>query len=747
MKNTINLKKLLLFIVLFIIIIIILNSVLTYNMNQRVRISLDYGVEQLETHYKILLNQEKIVSNAIFKDTISIKMVKETLTEVLNTTDKEQISLLREKLRKRLMPLYDVIKITGVLQYHFILPNNHSFLRFHKPSKFDDDLTKVRNDVVFVNRYKKIVRGFHGGRVSHGFRNIFPIFGKDNIYLGALDISFGSKGLQKHFIKISKLHTHFLVNKKIFDTTFDIGKDSSLGYIQSIEDKNYMTSLSESCKKHISKKQKKMKLPSIKNKISKGKKFGIYIKYNGKIKNISFLPIKSSINKEVIAWLVSYKNDTFIESTLKIKKTVQFILFIVLLFLFLLFYKTTTQSYLIKENAKILEKKIEKRTKELLDTTLKQEQMLSLFNKGDIALIKWDYNENWNVEYISDGTKKLLGYSKDDLLNKNILYTSIIDKRDVDTTVKELMDAIAQKLDFFTHKPYRIITKESKTKWVMNSTLILKDKDNKIIGFLGYISDITSFKELEIENSKQKDLLQQQSKLAMMGEMIGAIAHQWRQPLNELSISIQMLKYISTEKLLDDNFIEDFIDKNKNTINFMSETIDDFRNFFKIDKKREKFSVMEAINSTISIVSSQLKNNNITLTVTGKNFTINSFRGEFQQVILNIVNNSKDALIENNIKNKRIEIILKNKLSNKYIKSLNSSHIFKEKKFVIIKDNGGGISNNIINRVFEPYFTTKEQGKGTGIGLYMSKMIIENNMDGTLDVSSHNNNTEFIIAL
>ena len=743
MKN-IDFKKKLLFIA-FITINAIIYYILLFNRDQRIKISLDNGIKQLETHYKVLLNQQKIVSNAISKNTLNRKFVIDTLTKVLYSTDKKEIDLLREKLRKKLTPIYNTIKETGVLQYHFILPNNHSFLRMHNISKFGDNLTKVRADVVLVNRYKKVIRGFHGGRTTHGFRNIFPIFGENNIYLGALEVSFDSNILQEQLINISKLHTHFLVNKKVFNTTFDLGKNSK--YIQSSEDKNYMISLSKNCKKYKKEKRKKIELPSIKNRLAKGKKFGIYVKYNEEIKNISFLPIESSINRKVVAWLVSYKSDKFIESTLKTRNTVQLILFIILSLLFLLFYKTTTQSYLIKENAKILEKKIKLRTRELLDITIKQEQILSLSNKGEIALIKWNYDKDWSIEYISDGAEKIFIYPKEDLLNRKILYTSIIDKRDIKVAFKELMDAIEQKLDFFTHKPYRITTKDGKTKWVLDNTLILKDKDNKIIGFLGYISDITSFKELEIENSKQKDLLQQQSKLAMMGEMIGAIAHQWRQPLNELSISIQMLKYISTEKLLDDDFIEDFIDKNKNTINFMSETIDDFRNFFKIDKKREKFNVMEAINSTISIVSSQLKNNNITLTVTGKNFTIDSFRGEFQQVILNIVNNSKDALIENNIKNKRIEIILKNKLSNKYIKSLNNSHIFKEKKFVIIKDNGGGISNNIINRVFEPYFTTKEQGKGTGIGLYMSKMIIENNMDGTLDVYSHNNNTEFIIAL
>jgi len=216
--------------------------------------------------------------------------------------------------------------------------------------------------------------------------------------------------------------------------------------------------------------------------------------------------------------------------------------------------------------------------------------------------------------------------------------------------------------------------------------------------------------------------------MAAMGEMIGAIAHQWRQPLNVLSVNIQNLEYEYEDNLIDEKFIKDFIEKNNKTISFMSNTIDDFRNFFRVDKEKSYFSVKKAINSSLSMQSAQLKSHNINASITGDDFEVNGYEGEFIQVILNLINNAKDALIENNIVQPEINIILKN---NK----------------VFIKDNAGGIKEDVLNRIFEPYFTTKEQGKGTGLGLYVSKMIIEDNMQAALKVSNIDNGAMFEIDL
>jgi len=233
--------------------------------------------------------------------------------------------------------------------------------------------------------------------------------------------------------------------------------------------------------------------------------------------------------------------------------------------------------------------------------------------------------------------------------------------------------------------------------------------------------------EKQTNNNLKKDkILQEQSKLAAMGEMVGAIAHQWRQPLNSLSINIQNLDDDYIDGLIDENFIDSFISKQTKTIQFMSKTIDDFRNFFRVDKIKKVFSVKEAIDATISIQSAQLKNSNINLEIIGEDFKLYTLESEFHQVILNLITNAKDELIAKNIEYGKIVItIAKNKIS--------------------ISDNAGGVPKEIVDRIFEPYFTTKEQGKGTGMGLYMSKMIVEQNIGGILSVKNSKDGAEFTI--
>ena len=234
-----------------------------------------------------------------------------------------------------------------------------------------------------------------------------------------------------------------------------------------------------------------------------------------------------------------------------------------------------------------------------------------------------------------------------------------------------------------------------------------------------------------IDDIRQKDdALAQQSKLASMGEMIGAIAHQWRQPLNALGIQIQSLKYSYKNNEIDEEFLNTFISKNKTTIQFMSDTIDDFRNFFRVDKQKDNFKVKQTIQSVISMQEAQLQSHSIEIEIIGEEFEYYGLKSEFQQVILNIINNAKDAFEENNIQNAKIIIKIDN-----------------TKKSITIHDNAGGIPNDVIKRIFEPYFTTKEQGKGTGIGLYMSKMIIVDNMNSSLDVKNVNNGALFTIEL
>jgi signal transduction histidine kinase len=265
---------------------------------------------------------------------------------------------------------------------------------------------------------------------------------------------------------------------------------------------------------------------------------------------------------------------------------------------------------------------------------------------------------------------------------------------------------------------------------------IIYEKDKKVKSTTKALAKLN--KELdtrvktEVEkNKEQQKILMQKSKFVAMGEMISLIAHQWRQPISEINAIILNMKLHYDLGKLDKNIIDSKTGEVENLLEYMSNTIDDFRTFFKPNKNKEIFYFIDSFNRTIGISSALLNEHNITLkTNIDETLFIKSYQNEFEQVILNIITNAKDALIYDKIKTPQINI-----------------NIYKKEKIYIeIKDNAKGISQKIIDKIFDPYFTTKEESEGTGIGLYMSKMIIEENMDGELNVQSSKDGTCFIIS-
>jgi len=235
------------------------------------------------------------------------------------------------------------------------------------------------------------------------------------------------------------------------------------------------------------------------------------------------------------------------------------------------------------------------------------------------------------------------------------------------------------------------------------------------------------------KRQEQEQILIQQSKLASMGEMIGNIAHQWRQPLNALGLVMQNIQFSYEMGELDDAFMERSVKKVNLLTNNMSKTIDDFRNFFKPNKEREPFILNNLVEKTLELVESSFEHHKIDIEekISGE-IKVYGFPNEFSQTLLNILNNAKDALIEHSIEESKVSIT-----------------ILEENRFgvVIIEDNAGGIPKDILGKIFEPYFTTKEEGKGTGIGLYMSKIIVEQNMEGKLIAQNTKIGARFIAKI
>jgi C4-dicarboxylate-specific signal transduction histidine kinase len=237
-----------------------------------------------------------------------------------------------------------------------------------------------------------------------------------------------------------------------------------------------------------------------------------------------------------------------------------------------------------------------------------------------------------------------------------------------------------------------------------------------------------------METLREKErMLIQQSRQAALGEMIGNIAHQWRQPLNTLGLYTQSLGVFYGAPNFNKELLDNAIAKSMNIIKHMSKTIDDFRDYFRPEKEKADFYVTEAIKSTLSLLEGNFHNPKITVDfVEHDNPVINGYQNEFAQVFLNILNNARDAIIERVIVDARIIIT---------ISSENDCAV------VTVADNAGGIPDEIIGKVFDPYFTTKGPQSGTGIGLFMSKSIIEKNMGGKLTVRNTDTGAEFRIEV
>ncbi|NQV17126.1 MAG: PAS domain S-box protein, partial [Armatimonadetes bacterium] len=376
----------------------------------------------------------------------------------------------------------------------------------------------------------------------------------------------------------------------------------------------------------------------------------------------------------------------------------------------------------------------------------------NLFENSSEFLFTLDLKGNFTD--VNKAAEVLTGFTKSELLEMN--FKDYTPKRDHKKLFRTFFNI------YKTGKPiqnfsFEAIIKDKSIKYFDTSFVLLK-KGEQIIGYQGSSKDITERKRAEVELLKaheelkefHKDLqnkvdktveelrekdhvIIQQSRFASMGEMIGNIAHHWRQPLQAVGGIIQTYEDAYEEGRLDLEYLEKHSNIVMDILIKMSRTIDDFRFFFKPDKAKENFNVKEIILKTLKFLDSSFKFNQINVFLDlAEDCVVEGFPNEYSQVVLVILKNAKDELIERNIKDRKITIILK-KMNDKYV--------------VTISDNAGGITKEILPLVFDPYFTTKEQGKGTGVGLYMAKMIIEKNMDGKLSARNLKDGAEFRIEV
>jgi len=346
------------------------------------------------------------------------------------------------------------------------------------------------------------------------------------------------------------------------------------------------------------------------------------------------------------------------------------------------------------------------------------------------------------IETIQEGLKKFFNYLNNPMAYNNELHIDINSKDELglmSQAINRRVKLIKENLN----DDYKLIheatlTLDNLKEGVFGKRLKEEGKSKELNVLKNVMNQMIDSLENKIQKeikqrTNQEKLMMQQSKLAAMGEMIGNIAHQWRQPISEINAVLMELETITRyDNLKKEHLLENIRICNEIT-EHMSTTISDFQNFFKPTKKKEDFSVLSACKKALSIINASLTNNKINLILDiEKDNIINGYSSEFSHAVLNIISNAKDALVLRKIKNPEIKISIK-----------------VGKTFTVIKimDNAGGIQLKDIDTIFEPYFTTKHAKQGTGIGLYMTKMIIENNMEGFVNAKNVKNGALFTIKV
>ncbi|MGA1933740.1 PAS domain S-box protein [Arcobacter sp. YIC-464] len=344
--------------------------------------------------------------------------------------------------------------------------------------------------------------------------------------------------------------------------------------------------------------------------------------------------------------------------------------------------------------------------KELQEELIKQKNELeTIFNYTQDSIVIID--ENHKLVNFNDSFLKLTQYTKKELLNSD--YKELISKEDKAKFLLAINEAL--KLEHSEYFEKTIFVKDEK-RVVVSICISSLPKKNK---FLLTIKDITSKKTLE-----------KQSKLASMGEMIGNIAHQWRQPLSVITMNASGLKLQSQINTIEQKDIDNCVENIMKQAKYLSNTIDNFRNFIKDNRDEIKeISLKSVIEDTLNLVNASLKNNYIELVLDIKDYEILGNKNELVEAFINIINNSKDALKQNIEKEDDRFIFIKT------IKHTNELEL-------LIYDSANGIPENIIDKIFEPYFTTKHKSNGTGLGLAIVDRVLRQRHKAQINVFNKN---------
>ena len=374
------------------------------------------------------------------------------------------------------------------------------------------------------------------------------------------------------------------------------------------------------------------------------------------------------------------------------------------------------------------------------------ERLKLAFDVGRDGL--WDWNLIDDTLYFSPRWKEMLGYRDDELESSFEAWESRVHPDDLEEALKNIELCIKEKKKVSENK-HRLQHKDGHWIWIYDRGQVQYDNNGTAIRMIGTHTDLTTEIDLSDKLSHLNETLEtrvkeqveelerryafivQQARLASMGEMINNIAHQWRQPLNRVNANVAVIISILESDNIDHSMMlseAELIEKNTK---YMSETIEDFAYYFHPEKEAAQFSLEEIIQSVLGLMNARLDNIDINI-VSSNPVEVYSFAKEYRQVLLIILNNAVDNFESKVIDSPKIDIVIKKE---------------EEKAYLSICDNGGGIEEKDIGRIFDPYYTTKFAEEGTGLGLYVAKMLIESSMQGKLNATNKNSGACFEIII
>ncbi len=680
----------------------------------------------------LLLTFFTVILTLIFHNFYYTKKINELTQEIYNNKSNDMISLFDDEVNKKFGKTFTLTYVlskdqklidalvkndNNLLDYTQVIKDiqtygdykniwiqvidkdGYSFYRSWT-KKIGDHAASARLDIADMIKNPKPMKGISTGRFDMTFKTMFPLYNGDE-FVGMIEMitKFNSiaRTMDEH-----NIHPLIVLHE-------DYTKRFIKPYTGLFIDNNYVANLNASkelmdlAQRHGIKKLMYLEQPKI---------LGRYLVTTTQIKDVHggemgfgiFFFDKKNLDYSII---YDFKVNYFFNIII--------VLVIIILLMLYIFYK---------DHAKQLKEEVEKQTSKIKK---QQEQLELLLKTYDKNVIFSKADKKGIITYASKAFCEISGYSKEELVGKQ---HHIIRHPEMPRKVfKEMWDTI-QSGEIWKGE-VKNLKKNGEYYWVEVEIEPIVNEENEIVGYTSTRIDITDRKEYE----EQQRRMLNQTKLAAMGEMIGNIAHQWRQPL---SVITTVTSGTILKQELDALTKEDLISGMQQALesaNYLSETIETFRNFLKDSKEYKEVSIQKSVDRVVKLLNSTLNHNNIDLVNNiqdTEEINLNLISGELEQVIINIINNAKDILIENKIEMPWIKIDLEN-----------------HKQYVVIsiEDNGGGIPEDIIDKVFDAYFTTKHQSQGTGLGLHMSYKIITESFLGRLYVKNTKDGAKFFIEL